>query len=307
MESRCGRFTHESYRQAFIHRFGSSLNAHVHFHVCVVDGVFEEIPVAVVGQTDVQSSPPGIVFHPASAIDETAVAQVQTDLRRRILRAFVGRGLIEKADAKEMLAYQHSGFSVDAGVCIEADDRAALERLLRYCARPPFAMERLRKEGAALVYRCAKQRSEPTSDKRGAKVDELHLTALELIDRIAALVPPPRTHRHRYFGVLAPNSPLRSAVTAMADAQPDATGDDAHRPAPLGNAISPTPEPVPTKRPAHYLWAVLIARIYEVFPLLCPLCGGQMRLNQPARRCGTVRIFLWFAGCSEVRYLASCG
>jgi hypothetical protein len=23
---------------------------------------------------------------------------------------------------------------------------------------------------------------------------------------------------------------------------------------------------------------VLIARIYEVFPLLCPLCGGQMRL-----------------------------
>ena len=55
-----------------------------------------------------------------------------------------------------MLAYQHSGFSVDAGVCIEADDRAALERLLRYCARPPFAMERLRKEGAELVYRRAR-------------------------------------------------------------------------------------------------------------------------------------------------------
>ena len=32
------------------------------------------------------------------------------------------------------------------------------------------------------------------------------------------------------------------------------------------------------KRPAHYLWALLIARIYEVFPLLCPLCGGQMRI-----------------------------
>ena len=67
-----------------------------------------------------------------------------------------------------------------------------------------------------MVYRCAKQRSEPTSDKRGTKVDGLHLTPLELIDRIAALVPPLRTHRHRYFGVLAPNSPLRAAVTAMA-------------------------------------------------------------------------------------------
>jgi hypothetical protein len=41
----------------------------------------------------------------------------------------------------------------------------------------------------------------------------------------------------------------------------------------------PTPELVPPKRsPGHYLWAVLIARIYEVFPLLCPKCGGQMHL-----------------------------
>jgi hypothetical protein len=95
-----------------------------------------------------QSSPPGIVFHPASGVDATAVGQVQTDLRRRILRAFVGQGLIERADAKEMLGYQHSGFSVDAGMCIAAHDRAALERLLRYCARPPFAMDRLSKEGA---------------------------------------------------------------------------------------------------------------------------------------------------------------
>jgi hypothetical protein len=82
------------------------------------------------------------------------VAQVQTTLRRRILRAFVGRGLLESFETKEMLGYQHSGFSVDASVCLEAHDRAALERLLRYCARPPFA------------YRCAKQHSEPTTDKR---------------------------------------------------------------------------------------------------------------------------------------------
>ena len=35
---------------------------------------------------------------------------------------------------------------------------------------------------------------------------------------------------------------------------------------------------MPPKRPAHYLWAVLMARIYEVFPLLCPICGGQMHI-----------------------------
>ncbi len=214
------------------------------------------------------------------------MAQAQVTLRRRILRAFVGRGLLERFEAQEMLAYKHSGFSVDAGVCIEAHDRAGLERLLRYCARPAFAMERLRKDGAGLIYRCAKQHSEPGSDKRGAKVSELHLTPLELIDRIAALVPPPRTHRHRYFGVLAPNSPLRAAVTPMATlappvaVQPESTSTGHGTPAPTlpGNAVTPAPDPVPPKRAAHYLWAVLIARIYEVFPLLCPLCGGQMRI-----------------------------
>ena len=57
--------------------------------------------------------------------------------------------------------------------------------------------------------------------------------------------------------------------------------------APEGNAVNavgagaqlPQPEPVqPERSPAHYLWAVLSARIYEVFPLVCPLCGGPMRL-----------------------------
>ena len=42
------------------------------------------------------------------------------------------------------------------------------------------------------------------------------LQAAGRVNRFAQLVPPPRTHRHRYYGVLAPNSPLRAAVTAMA-------------------------------------------------------------------------------------------
>jgi hypothetical protein len=43
-------------------------------------------------------------------------------------------------------------------------------------------------------------------------------------------------------------------------------------------AVQP-PAPEPAKRfPAHCLWEVLIARIYEVFPLVCPICAGQMRL-----------------------------
>ena len=109
-----------------------------------------------------------------------------------------------------MGAWAHSGgFSLDATVRIEGDDREGLERLLRYCARPAFALERLREiDPEHLVY-------ESVKPGPGGSVS-LMLTPLELLDRLAALIPPPRRHRHRYFGVLAPNSPLRSAVTALA-------------------------------------------------------------------------------------------
>jgi hypothetical protein len=35
----------------------------------------------------------------------------------------------------------------------------------------------------------------------------LAFTTLEFLDRLAALVPSPRRHRHRYHGVLPPNAP----------------------------------------------------------------------------------------------------
>lgn len=34
----------------------------------------------------------------------------------------------------------------------------------------------------------------------------------------------------------------------------------------------------PKRSAAHYLWAVLSAPIYEVSPLLCPICGDQIRI-----------------------------
>ena len=128
-------------------------------------------------------------------------------------------------------------------------------------ARPPFALERLRELDAEhLLYAHTK----PGPGDTGPLV----LTPLELIDRIVALVPPPRIHRHRCYGVLALHSPLRTAVTALAVAA--ATTPPA-----------PPPDP-PAAEPAHrhaarYAWALLLARIYELFPLVCPTCGGRMR------------------------------
>ncbi len=47
-----------------------------------------------------------------------------------------------------MLGWQHGGFSLDASARVETWDRDGLERLLRYCGRPPLAAERLAWAGA---------------------------------------------------------------------------------------------------------------------------------------------------------------
>jgi len=160
------------------------------------------------------------------------------------------------------LASTETAFSLDAAVRIEGTDRAGLERLLRYCARPPFALERLEQLGHdQLVYRSPK----PQPDGR----TELRLTPLELLDRLAALIPPPRLHRLRYHGVLAPNAPQRPQVTAWA-----------RPPTPPAPAPLPAGDPAQCseRSPARTLWAVLLARIYEIFPLRCTLCGAPMHI-----------------------------
>src|SRR5450759_3032586 len=204
---------------------------------CILDGVFAAAHAA--------DGAAGVVFHAASGLDAAAVLQVQAQVRQQVLRAGVRRGLLEQGDGDQMGGWDHGGgFSLDASVRIEGADRAGRERLLRYCARPPFALEHLHQHDAEhLVYDIAKPRP--------AGPSALVLTPLELIAKIAALVPPPRTHRHRYYGVLAPNAPLRAAVTALA-------------PVPVPAPVDPAgvPEQAPHRAAARYLWAMLRARIY---------------------------------------------
>ena len=123
----------------------------------------------------------------------------------------------------------------------------------------------------------------------------------------------PYMHSSRYFGVLAPNSPIRAAVTAMAlppmvsqatEVAADANTGLGAPGSPPGNVAQPTP--APPKRPAHYLWAVLIARIYEVFPLLCPICGGRMRIIAFITHSADIRQILHRIGVeSEAPHIAS--
>jgi hypothetical protein len=263
-------------------RFGSSLNPHYHYHVLALDGV-------ICG--DVEH---GVRFHEATGLEARDAETLARTVQLRVLRWFARHELLDPSTVADMRTWRGTGgFSVDGSVRIEGEDRAGLERLVRYCARGPLALERLHAPGgiealtspeARLVYRL------PEPDMHGRQ--ELRLTPLELLERLARLVPPPRIHRHRYHGVLAPNARLRSTVVSIGRPLPDDVPEEV-RPPPAPDPLShPVDPPVHGHRPApsgtqtamrrsrssRILWAQLLARIYEVLPLLCPACGGEMRI-----------------------------
>ena len=97
---------------SFVHRFGAALNAHVHFHCCVIDGVL------VAGED-------GEVRFAEATLTPEDMAAVQQQVRTRVLRWFVRAGHLDAAEARDMARWRHAGgFSLEAAVRIEAEDRA---------------------------------------------------------------------------------------------------------------------------------------------------------------------------------------
>ncbi|MEI6506112.1 MAG: transposase [Planctomycetota bacterium] len=298
---------------SFLHRFGSALNHHVHLHACVTDGVF--LPAA--DQADSDAPPTFLQARPVTAADLAALTE---RVRRRVIRWFRLTRLL----AADMLAWVNSGFSVDASVRITVLDRdvpsyfQSLEHLLRYCARPPFALERLSvirdADGRIIRIRYVLPRHKaaawvgPGRGRKSTRPDATGIVALapfEFLDRLADLVPPPRKHRHRYHGVFAPNHKLRRAVTALAIGNivkrtQAATGGEA-----VGGAVGGQPtdgcccdthQKPRSHDTSRIAWAKLLARVGEEFPLECPNCGGDIRLIAFITEPGPIRKILTHLG-----------
>ena len=93
------------------------------------------------------------------------------------------------------------GFSLHANTDIPAHRRDQLERLIRYPARGALSLERLAQDaGGDLLYSFTRAWSDGTTG--------IKLSPLELLEKLAAWVPPPRVHPVRYAGCLAAHRKL---------------------------------------------------------------------------------------------------
>jgi hypothetical protein len=312
----------------FVQRFDGTLGCFVHFHVAVPDGVFRR---AEGGGAVTFHEGPAPTRADIAAVAERVEKRMTRWLRRRELldeRAAEERsneapelspleacmqmslfgstflrlavdGTPEplederaRAGAKGPWVGEASGYNVHAGVTVRAGDREGLERLLRYCARPPFSLERLSLlPDGRVAYLLRKPR------RNGAT--HLVMTPVQVLARISALIPPPRFPLLRLSGVFAPRSSWRAAVVPKTPAtraalpsskkktKQDAasslasdrtaassgSGRASEYEAPHGPRTS-LGDGVVRPVGARIDWASLLRRVYLQDVLACP-CGGR--------------------------------
>jgi hypothetical protein len=156
--------------------------------------------------------------------------------------------------AKGNLCAQAHGFNLHAATKVGANDKQGRLALCRYILRPPLANDRLKILGDGDVRLELKK---PWSDGTSA----VDLAPLALIARLAALVPPPKRHLTRYFGVLSSHAAARSAVV----------------PAPVERAPAPAEQDKPASTSKYIPWAELLRKTFG-FEIVCSKCHGQLRL-----------------------------
>lgn len=214
---------------------------------------------------------PGGEFRP---LPDAPLRPLEEMFRARVIGFLRGRGLLAEERARMLLGWTHSGFSVHRGRVVEASDGEGLEKLARYILRNPFSVAKMRISGpdGTVIYQ---SRMNPKT--------RANFVAFKPADFLAAVtqhIPDGGFHLVRYYGWYS--NKMRGQRARRAGHARNGNGADA-------------PEP-PSRTSAH--WQRLIRKVYEADPLLCPDCGGAMRVvslvDSPTLIEGTLRgMGLW--------------
>ena len=155
-------------------------------------------------------------------------------------------------------------------VRVEPEDQPAVERLARYIMRPPISLERMQWSGDGEVLYQAKGGHDGRARQPGDAAEAFD--PAEFLARVIMHIPMPRRHLVRYYGAYSNVSRGKRRLQDEADIGA-APPDGRHVP-----SASAARDQSHDARALRRSWAQLIKRVYEVDPLLCPSCGGEMRI-----------------------------
>jgi len=225
-----------------IQTFGEFLkNFHPHLHTLTADGLFTDSGTFTVMPTDTDLKPLEELF------------------RVRVIQMLLDQDLLPQERAGRLLSWRNSGFSVYAGHSLRPDQSLSLERTARYIIRNTFSLEKMlyHEEDNTVIYQCDKVHPQTKRDYEVFSIGEF-------IAAITQHIPEKRAQMVRYYGWYSNRSRGKRRLAQEALQSPS---DDLE----VIDVSDYSPKPVPTKK-----WRELIAKVWEVDPLLCPRCGSVM-------------------------------
>jgi len=272
-----------------IQRFGSALNLNPHFHMLYLNGVYDANgyfwPVKPPTREDLDVIAHTIARRVSRFLEKAGylvrdaeseyldLMQDEDDAMGAIVGESItyrlafgpnaGRKALtlqtvpvrtEQRKADDLVTKQ-AGFSLHAGIACKANQRKKLERLCRYITRPAIAERRLSlaNNGNAVI-----ALKTPYDDGTTHVV----LSPMELMGRLAALVPRPRVNLTRFHAVfsrggLPYNSKLRESVV------PQKPVEEQENPKPKAYSMT---------------WAQRLKRVFAIDIEKCEKCGGPVRI-----------------------------
>lgn len=175
--------------------------------------------------------------------------------RYEVLKMLKKEGKIFDITIENMKTWHHSGFNIYCGPAIFHDDEEGIINLARYIIRAPISQERMyyipiteTMNGIAKVIYKSK-----TSNQKET------FTALDFLARLVTHIPNRGEQLVRYYGYYSNKS---RGLRKKADK----------------DRVSGLIETKISKKKFNRNWARLIQKIYNVDPLLCPECSGEMRI-----------------------------
>lgn len=221
-------------------------NWHPHIHCLVTEGVF---------------TPQG-EFLPLPKPANSILKDIEERFRHLLLERLHRAERLSEEFMNRLLQWNPSGFSVYAEQLVWDDEPQRLEKLARYLTRAP-----VRVDGVSQTQDSRVLLTTPPDPLTGETL--LFLDSLDWVHAICQQIPDRGQHLTRFYGAYA--NRIRKAL--FEDASPDAPSSPSSSPPPS------EPDPASAGAPAsRACWARLIRKVFEVDPLICARCGGEMKV-----------------------------
>jgi len=231
-----------------IHTFGNYPDKfHPHLHAIVTDGLFNKNGTFYV-------------------MPKSDLKPLEEIFRAGVFAMLKEEGKIIDEIIEKLMKWRHSGFSIDNGLRISRYDEKGRESVAQYILRNPFSLDKMtyNDKNGTVIYRSKMTHGR---NKKNFKAYE----AEEFIAAITQHIPGKSFQMIRYYGWYSNKS--RGMRLKQGIVRP---GDE-----PLENdtevEIIDVSEYKPKRTPSK-TWRECIRKIWEADPLVCPKCGGEMKI-----------------------------